>query len=188
MPLVVYISHPVGEINGDAMSVRHDNIANAGDWIRLLAECTSWTLCCPWYPLVVALDDHKWDTRRMRDALDVLERCDMLVLCGGIVSPHMRIEFQRARRLGMPIIDLTPYGVIPPLPTEDAALQITEIAARAIDVRQRRVWMPLMTEADFETLKRARHALYTHLPDSYDNEVILLDRIIGAVAATRPKA
>jgi hypothetical protein len=129
--------------------------------------------------------DSKYGGRRTVDTQAIQSRCDMLVLTGGVVSPHMREHVRKARQLGQPIVDLTPFGVRPPSPNEDDAIRIQQIVKRAVVTRPRRVWMPLLTQDDFKVLQSARHALYS-TPGGYDVEVELLDRIISAVDDTSP--
>ena len=182
----MYIDHPIGELNGNGND-RGDHFAGATEWLRFLAETTQWHLCVPWWPLVIALSDvdKKMSGRVVVDTNAVQERCDMLALTGGIVSPHMRGHARKARQWGQPTIDLTPFGVLPPPVSEEEALRVVEATKSAIASRPRRVWMPLMSGSDMKTLQRARHGLYI-FPEAYDDEVALLDRIISAIDGTKP--
>lgn len=176
--LVVYLSHPLGE---EDSSDRGDNISNALEWFRFFVGHTRWALTAPWYPYAIALRETIYGERQLVDQLRIMERCDILVLCGGWISPHMHEEIKRAHRLGIPVLDLTMMGVRPPDDnTEDVAQLIVHRARRTIVGRPRRVWIPLLTIYDVEALKDARHSLYSHMPGEHEAAVRIVDRIISA--------
>lgn len=180
MTLISYLSHPIGEGETADDVQRADNIANAGDWVRFFIDTTRWVILCPWYVYAITHGSAIHAPRRLIDQLAALERCDLLVQVGGIISPHMTLEAMSAKRLGIPIVDLTTFGVLPPLPNDDAVQVILARAARALTKSPRRVWMPLLTQPDIDRLREARHALYVHMPDEHDKAVALIDRIIAA--------
>src|SRR5258706_2447777 len=180
MSVVVYVSHPIGEGDRADLEKRSDNIANAGEWMRFFINTTRWVMLCPWYVYAITHGDQIHAPRRLIDQLATLERCDLLVLCGGFMSPHMRFDVKSAKRHGIPIVDLTPLGVVPPATSEDNAQVVMSRAHRMIRRNPRRICMPLLTEPDIDHLKKARHALDTHLTDEHDVAVAVLDRIIQA--------
>lgn len=163
MTLLAYLSHPIGPGNGHAMVQKQDNIANASEWLRFLVETTRWAVVCPWFPYLASLGTESHRPRGLMDQLFVLERCDLLVLCGGWVSPHMRMEHARALRHGIPIVDLTDFGDRPPRYGSEefdrASPTITVRAVAAIQALPRRVWLPPLTQGDVSALQNARTAL-----------------------------
>lgn len=185
MGTVVTISHPLGD-RIDSVERWHDNLANAGDWIRFLIETTPWVVMAPWYVYAMVHGGESMSAgRRLVDSLTAMERSDVLLLVGGVISPHMRdYDAKTARRLGLPVVDLTGFGVTPPDKTDEDSVQLMQSRVRgAIVAKPRRVWMPLLTGEDLVELHRARHALYTYMgkrSDEFDTAVALLDRIISA--------
>lgn len=105
---LAYVSHPIGY--GDEAQ---RNMTNASAWIRFLVEHTRWALACPWFAYRVILPV-ELQGRALVDQVTILQRCDLLVICGGAVSPHMEHELTAARRRDIPVVDLTGYGVEPP--------------------------------------------------------------------------
>jgi hypothetical protein len=174
------MAHPLGEGGLADLEKRSDNISNAGEWVRFFIDSTRWVILCPWYVYAVTHGEEIYAPRRIVDQLSALERCDLLVLVGGFISPHMNYEMQSAKRLGIPVVDLTTFGISPPTLSEDNIQVVLARAQRAIGRGPRRVWVPLLTEENLEELKRARHSLYTHMPDEHNAAVALLDRIIQA--------
>lgn len=175
--LVVYLSHPMGE---EDSTDRGDNIANAMSWFKFLVDHTRWSMAAPWFIYSTALRNVIYGERQLVDQLRLLERCDILVLCGGWISPVMHEEIKRAHRLGIPVLDLTMMGVRPPDEGEDVVQLIVHRANRTVVGRPRRVWLPLLTLYDLEALKDARHSLYAHLPGEHEAAVRIVDRIIAA--------
>lgn len=107
MPRVAYIAHPVGD--GED---RAKNIENVNKWFEWLFHHTDYALSVPWEIYVRHLDEsHR--ARAMRDDLESLSRCDVIILTGGRISPGMATELQTARVLGIEIVDLTSVGYEP---------------------------------------------------------------------------
>jgi hypothetical protein len=174
-----YISHPLGEDSRNG--TMRDNIAHMGDWIRYFISITDYVLMAPWYVYAITLTELIHAPRRLVDSMAAIERCDVVIQCGGYLSPHMaNYEAKAAKRVGTPIADLTSLGVLPPDPSDDNAVLVINRIERAIVARPRRVWMPLLTADDIDQLKKARHALHAHLPGEHDAGVALLDRILTA--------
>lgn len=178
MGLVAYLAHPIGEL--DDFERVGDNFANAMDWVRFFADSTNWAIIAPWHLYSISIGASIYGPRRLADQLAVLDRADILILCGGYVSPHMHAEIRRAHRNGTPVLDLSMLGVTPPAKDEDAATLVLARAHRVVVTRPRRVWLPLLTTYDIESLKDARHALYTHMPEDHAAAVRIVDRIIAA--------
>ena len=112
MPLVAYLSHPIGPLGPfEALVERGDNLENAGRWLRFLIEHSRWAIMCPWLAYTTAIGSSLYGPRALMDQLSLLERCDVLVQVGGWESPHMQIEGNQARRLGIPVINLTQFGI-----------------------------------------------------------------------------
>jgi len=181
--MIAYLDHPIGEENGHSNVERGDNLANAGEWFCFLVEITAWAVIAPWY--VYAVKGVR-APRRIVDAAQTLERTDLYVMTGGVVAPHMHVNLRHARRLGVPVLDLTSEGVIPPAATEDVAQVIAARARRAILKSPRRVWLPLLLESDLAALKKLAHAARVHMPEEHDTAASTVDRIITAAEATVP--
>lgn len=177
--LVAYIAHPMGDEH--SLSERGDQTANALAWFKFFINVTQWALTAPVQLYSMALSEMLYNSRRLVDQLHILERCDILILCGGYISTEMHEEIDRAQRMGIPVLDLTMEGIKPPLSTdESSALRITLRAKRVVVSRPRRVWLPLLTIHDIESLRDARHSLYAHMPNEHPAAVRLLDRIIAS--------
>lgn len=118
---IAYLTHPLGDGDDADNAVRRaDNMAGGIDWFRYLVMHTRWAIQMPWWPFVVAIDDVYHRPRALRDQRKILERCDMLVLVGGWISPHMLIERRYAEASGrIPVLDLTDLGSRPPWATAD---------------------------------------------------------------------
>lgn len=184
MGLVVYMDHPIGESDTSAdMQQRADNLANASDWIRFFVDTTAWTLMCPWWVWAVSHGGLQHYGRRLVDSYAALERSDVLVHVGGVLAPHTKLLTRKAKRIGLPVCDLTGLGIAPPDPSDHDTVQvILARIKRSMLAVPRRIWMPLLTPEDIEHLRRARHALYAYYPEEqeHQDEVLLLDRIIDA--------
>jgi hypothetical protein len=160
MKLIAYLTHPLGERDSTNEVQRRDNIADATEWFRFLVERTSWAILCPWLGYVMSADDPAFKPRALVDQLSILERADMLVMCGTFVSPHMRYEREHARKLKLPVIDLTTMH--PPWRVRDAGELEVGLMARtmtAFRARPRRVWMPPLEESDVHALRAICAAL-----------------------------
>lgn len=159
MRLVAYLSHQIGVGNGNDMVHRQDNIANAAAWVRFLVTSTRWAICCPWYPYVVALDEqHR--TRGIVDNIAILERCDILLQCGGRISAHMEVECQQAVERGVTVVDLTDLGYQPPwsMAINEFSLLIGRRADAALRSAPRAAWMPRLSQDQVRTLEEGTAA------------------------------
>lgn len=182
MALIVYMSHPIGDGSTADLERRQDNIATAGEWIRFFVDTTRWVIVCPWYVYAITHGEEIHAPRRLVDQLAALERCDLLVLVGGIITAHMQLEINAAKRRGIPVVDLTTFGVGPPSISEDLTQVLLARAKSSMMRTPRRVWMPMLTPADIQVLVGARHQLDVALPGEQDAAIALIDRII--IAAT----
>jgi len=121
---IVYMAHPLG---GDVDS----NCVRARAWLRWLMDHEPDTaFCVPWLPYVdVGRPDEKigpgaidpdslpeYRARCLRDDITIAGVCDGIVLCGGRISPGMRMELNEVLRHGGFVADLTNLGVEPPKP------------------------------------------------------------------------
>lgn len=120
MVTVAYLTHPIGEADANHGQARGTNLANAMDWLKFLVETTRWVICCPWFVYIAAVDGEFHRSRTLRDQILLLDRCDIVVLTGGIMTPHMVIETTHAQRKPLPIIDLLYLGQSPPWERKDA--------------------------------------------------------------------
>ena len=138
MKVVAYLTHPLGPKDMDP-SGRADNVANAIAWIRWIIQNTSWSVNACWLPHIIAIDDELHRPRALVDQMAQMVRCDALVLVGGMVSPHMRVEHEFAKSRGIPIVDLTGLGrhppargAHPPAPYKDWTNWLHSIASQTI--------------------------------------------------------
>lgn len=107
---VVYISH---QLTAETREGFEKNRRNAAKWVSLaglsgFAPVADWiTLSGEWSEL---------DGRERGLSIDCaqIERCDALWLCGGSMSPGMDVELSHARRFGIPVVDMLPFGYEPP--------------------------------------------------------------------------
>lgn len=120
--LVAYLTHPLGEADtGEDMIKRSENMANAISWLRFLVLGTKWAVSMPWFVYTVGLPESSTRPRAAADRILFLERSDLLVMTGGRMSPHMRIEYQCACAIPIPVPDLTDMGEAPPWNTYDVS-------------------------------------------------------------------
>lgn len=119
MATVAYLTHPIGEADADHGQTRGNNLANAMDWLKFLIHTTRWVICCPWFVYIAAVDGEFHRARTMRDQILLLDRCDIVVLTGGIKTPHMLVEIAHATRKQIPIVDLLHLGRFPPWEHKD---------------------------------------------------------------------
>lgn len=186
--LVAYLAHPVGH---DPVQ-REKNIANTRAWLRFLVDHTDYAISVPWLPYVCELEEELYRDRGIADDLASLERCDIVILCGGRVSPGMAAEADHAHRHGIPVVDLTGYGYTPP-PLDDARARsgIAFRVGKAIGARARRVWLPPLDEGTIQNLKIAAGAVFgladrAGVEDSPYADAIEALRMIIAHAEARP--
>ena len=178
--LVAYLAHPVG--HGED---RQQNIANVKLWLRALVSATSWAICIPWLPYVEAYGDEEeleYRDRGIADDLAALERCDLIVLVGGDraqTSQGMKAEAAHARKLGMPVVDLTTLGRLPKHTTiADLATLANLRSENALAAAPRRI-VETVNRQELRDLHAARSAVRT----CGDWPMAVLDRIIAAAEA-----
>jgi hypothetical protein len=129
---VGFLTHPLGERDADWGSARGNNLANAMLWFRFLKDATRWAICFPAMAYIAAVDDIWHRPSMITDAVEIMERCDVLIVVGDHISPHMRIEIAHARGMTkpIPVIDLIDLGSSPPfMKTDETASEIRRRAA-----------------------------------------------------------
>lgn len=108
---IYYLAHPVA---GDVT----DNVARAIRWLRYLMEGDRQSIyIAPWIATIMAIGSEETpdDRRRALDeCVEIVRRCDGIVLVGGQVSRGMELELRAAIDAGREIIDLTTLGKEPP--------------------------------------------------------------------------
>lgn len=180
-----YFDHPLGENNGDGIVKRQDNIENAGRWIRFFADTTRITIMAPWWAWTTAHGEtHEYEKRRQVDSRFAIERCDVLIQSAWH-SPHMKLLADHAKRIGLPILDLTSYGHGPPDRTDEDAVQvILARLKRVLSAKPRRVWMPPLAEEQVGDLIKLSHATAMHLPGEHDEALETVNTIIARAIDT----
>jgi hypothetical protein len=105
---IVYVAHPLGDGPDRAR-----NLLNAARWCAYFAARHTVAPAAPWIVLASI-----WDESRrhlgLRIDLAIVARCDELWMCGGRVSPGMKLEADHARQHGIPVRDFTAIGYDPP--------------------------------------------------------------------------
>lgn len=121
MSIVAYLGHPLGEKDlADAWDdSRASNVANSLDWFKFLRLTTRWAVCYPTIAYTSVLDDLMYQPRSLVDQVQIMLRCDLYVLTGGVCAPHMKIELSAARGRPMPVMDLLYLGRVPPWGKQD---------------------------------------------------------------------
>jgi len=113
--VVAYLTHPLTPRDHRDITARGNNVARAVDWVRWVSANTNWAISAPW--LVDVMAGHDDELRRPRalvDQLAHLVRCDAVILVGGDVSVNMMVQYEFAKKRGMPIVDATILGPSPP--------------------------------------------------------------------------
>lgn len=117
--LIAFIDHPLGEADDHQMHTQ--NMENAGKWARWVFLQTPFVVLIPWWPMAVFITESAYQPRVLGDQLLIIRKViNVLVQCGGFVSPHMRQHEEHARRFGVSVAALTqyavpgPYGPLPP--------------------------------------------------------------------------
>jgi len=185
---LVYLSHPIGPAKHiEELVKRHDNIAVASAWLRYLIKKTRWAIVSPVLSFCAALDAHdSHSPRALTDQVHVLERCDLMVQVGGILSPHMVIERNHAARKAIPVVDLLFFGVWPPNEDDETAAGIIE--RHTLDVslaRPRAIWLPPLGQDDIDKLRRAQLSLAND-PFNKD-EADVVKRIVESILHVWPE-
>jgi hypothetical protein len=107
---VVYLAHRLG-----AGPDRADNLRAAANWGAWATRQHGVAVIADWIWLAAELPETPANRERgLESDLALVARCDELWLVGGRVSPGMELEAGEARRLGIPVIDMTHLGVVPP--------------------------------------------------------------------------
>jgi hypothetical protein len=92
---LIYMAHPVRPIEGETLA---GNIERAEAWLRWCHErCPAWIVIAPWLAELRAYGVSEEGERAQRETgmarqLEVVRRCDGVLLVGGRVSPGMREE------------------------------------------------------------------------------------------------
>lgn len=135
---IAYLAHALGEKAVDRYdSTRSDNIANSIDWVRFLRAVTPWAICYPSFVFVAALDEIQYHPKSLTDQIEILCRCHVYVPVGGVMNPHMRVEYVHAKNRvdgPIPIVDLLYLGRHPPWHRKDAVGKEIEQLAQAAGV------------------------------------------------------
>ena len=136
MGTVAYMTHPLGERDAGEGMAWGDNMANAMSWFRFMVQATRWAICCPWYAYAVAVQDVFFRPRMLVDQVELVGRCDLFVMVGGRVSPHMRIELVAAQRTAkpIPVLNLLDLGDSPPWEQIDQVGQEIRRRTAALDL------------------------------------------------------
>jgi hypothetical protein len=108
MRLVVYLCHPLG--NGED---REQNRHNASAWVAWAALHHHVSPVADWIILSGRLDESHRELGLECDVA-LVKLCNAVWLCGGRVSPGMRIEATAAFEEGIPVWDLSEMGFKPP--------------------------------------------------------------------------
>ncbi len=110
MSRIYYMAHPLG--NGYDRPL---NIARAERWFAwLLYKYPEYAFTAPWIQYAKALPETSDNRDRgIRDDLEVLKRCDGIVLVGGRLSPGMACELEEALWKKMDVMDLLHLGSEP---------------------------------------------------------------------------
>lgn len=128
---VAFLTHPLGERDADWGTTRGNNLANSMLWFKFVKDATRWAICFPAMAYIAAVDDVFHRPSMITDAVEIMERCDVLVLVGDRISPHMRIEIAHAGNMNpqLPVLNLIDLGHSPPIVNTDAVA--SEIRRRA---------------------------------------------------------
>lgn len=107
---VIYLAHPLG---GDVPG----NVRNALRWLRFAMEThPDWCVIAPWLAAVASGADDDEPNARVRgllDAVEIVGRCDGILLCGGRISSGMQQELDAALARRLAVYDLS-HHVTPP--------------------------------------------------------------------------
>lgn len=107
--IVVYLAHPLG-----AGPDREQNRANASKWVAW-AAAQGVAPIADWIVLSGQWEESP-ELRAKGLAIDcrLVELCDEVWLCGGRVSPGMKLEADHALEKGIRVVDMTELGYLPP--------------------------------------------------------------------------
>lgn len=103
---VCYVAHPLG--SGED---RARNLANAAKWCAWLAKTYGIAPVADWIVLAGQWDESPENRDRgLSIDVELVKRCDELIMVGGRISPGMAIEANAARMHGLLVTDLTHLG------------------------------------------------------------------------------
>lgn len=107
---VVYIAHPLNAPTREGIEA---NRANAAKWCAWAAR-QGVAPVADWIILTGQWEESAANRELgLRIDLALVARCDAVWLVGGRVSSGMQLEADEARRLGVPVVDLTYLGLLP---------------------------------------------------------------------------
>jgi hypothetical protein len=104
---VVYIAHP---LNAATDEERERNRANAARWCAWAAMTQRVAPVADWIVLSGVLSEEEGRERGLLIDCDILARCDEVWAVGGRISPGMAIEIEHAKKMLIPVCDLTDMG------------------------------------------------------------------------------
>lgn len=118
-PIQVYAAHRVGAVDLAGVEA---HLSAFRRWLRFLVElpgddCRRLAWSAPWVPYAEALCDGplvRFRERGLRDAAVAVERADALVALGKPARDRDH-AIAIATAAGLPIVDLTPLGELPPV-------------------------------------------------------------------------
>lgn len=107
---VVYLAHPLG-----AGLDRERNRENAARWVAWATLAHGVAVVADWIVLAGVLAETPANrVAGLAADLELVGRADELWLVGGRISPGMALEAEEARRRGIPVVDFTRLGTLPP--------------------------------------------------------------------------
>jgi hypothetical protein len=98
-----------------AIGRRAAAVATARRWMRFLLQTTNYALCAPWLGYLEWLEEIDGRDRATLDIETILQRCDLLIHVGGVLTPEMASAERSARAAGKPVLSLLDHGEDPPL-------------------------------------------------------------------------
>lgn len=107
-----YITHPLGEKHNGHH--RQNHLANALTWFRWIFDVTGWPTEAPWITYAMTVDEEILRPKVLAHVA-ILQSCaNVIIACGGQISPHMEQDRLRAERRKIPWVDLSILGYEPP--------------------------------------------------------------------------
>lgn len=107
--MLIYMAHPVRPIEGETLA---GNIERAEAWLRWCHDrFQAWTVIAPWLAELHAygLDEEGERAQRAEGIarqLDVVRRCDGVLLVGSRISDGMKMEARSALREGRQVFSV----------------------------------------------------------------------------------
>lgn len=121
LPLV-YVAHPLNAATPDGMAT---NRFNGARWCAWLARYCGVAPQAPWIVLSSVWTEEEGRELGLECDKATIARCAALILTGPRVSSGMQVEIDFARSIGVPVVDLTGYGV--PVAPEGEMEELTEL-------------------------------------------------------------